>query len=70
MGRTQVGQRTQMAHSALMGWADSPFSHIQQCTARSGPSAQAYLCVGGVQISLPNEGKKTMALREQSNIIT
>lgn len=61
-GRTQVGQRTQMARS----WVGRiPCSrHIQQSSAQSGPSEQAHICVGGVQISLPYEGKKNMTLRE------
>lgn len=57
-GRTQVGQKTEVVHSWI-GWA--PYSsHTQQATARSGPSEQAYMCVGGVQISPPNEGKKNV----------
>lgn len=64
--RMQLMRETQdrelkMVHS-WAGWT-SCLRHIHRSSAQFGPSEQAYVCVGWVQISLPYEGKRKVTQR-------
>lgn len=68
MGRTQVGQRTQMVPSTLLGWVDSPSSHIQQSTVLLVRLHR--LTSVQVEYKFHYQMKERIPLRAQSNIIT